>query len=275
MSSDAPPTVKLARRRHTERPRWSAEEVRALEFAKKVLKLASGLVDTAIAEVAFNGVRDPRVIGLALLCRSISNCQGALAMARDNQAIESRALVRLCLENLFIVEQLCARGSEVVSEMRSHNAARRISLGESELKGEPGVADSEEGKTIRDQIKALRAEFPKPRSLSVSDTAKGILAHVYRSYLLLSHDAAHPSIDALRRHSRRMREHNRQTLTMHLCPPFRQGERQKTLDLACFALLGVCVGVNQLFEGTSQSNAIKNLFEQFVHQTSAKEPPSH
>jgi hypothetical protein len=222
-SSDASRTVKLARRPRTERPRWSADEVGALEFARKVLKLATGLVDTAIAEEAFTGPRDPRIIGLTLLCRSISNCQGALAMVRDNQAIESRALVRLCFENLFLVAKLCDRGSEAVTEMLSNNAARRISLGESGLK-EAGVADSDEGKTIRDGIKALRAEFPKPRTLSVSDTAKGILEQAYRAYALLSHDPAHPSIDALRRHSRPMRERDRPTLTMHVIPPFKPKE---------------------------------------------------
>src|SRR5580692_7465039 len=82
MSSDSPRTFKLARRRRTERPRWSAEEVRAVAFARKVLKLAAGLVDTAIAEVAFCGARDPKILGLALLCRSISNCEGALGRQR-------------------------------------------------------------------------------------------------------------------------------------------------------------------------------------------------
>jgi hypothetical protein len=183
-------------------------------------------------------------------------------MARDNQAIESRALVRLCFENLFLIAELCERGSEVVTEMRSHNAASRISVGEAELKS-AGAADSADGKIIRDQIKALRDEFPKPRKLSVSDTAKGLLDRAYSSYALLSHDSAHPSIDALRRHSRPMREHNCQTLTVHLVPPFKPKERLETLDKGCFALLGVCVGVNQLLEGTSQSEALRALFQQF------------
>lgn len=68
----------------------------------EVLKLAANLVDTAIAEVAFSGARDPKILGLALLCRSISNCQGALAMARDNQAIESpRSCSALYREPVF------------------------------------------------------------------------------------------------------------------------------------------------------------------------------
>jgi hypothetical protein len=262
MSSGAPRTFKLARRARTDRPRWSAEEVGALDFARKAFKLATDLVDTAIAEVAFGGERDPKVIGLKLLCRSISNCQGALAMARDNQAIESRVLVRLCIENLFEVEQLCTRGSEAVAEMRRRNAARRNLVSESALK-QPGVAESNYGKIIREQIKANRIEFSKPSKLSVSDLAKGLFANAYPSYALLSHDAAHPSIDALRRHWRLMGEQDRQTLTVHLCPPFRSDERQKTLDLACVTLLAICGGVNELFGGTSLNVTIKDLFEQF------------
>ena len=253
--------IKLARRRRIERPSLSTKEVTALAFAKKVLKLATDLVDAAIAEVAFTGPRDPKILGLALLCRSISNCQGALAMARDNQAIESRALVRLCTENVFLVAELCASGSDFVAKMREDNAAHRISLGEVGLK-EPGVADSEGGKIIRDLIKAHKAEFPKPRRLPVSETAKGLMEGVYPSYKMLSHDFVHPSIDALRRHNQSIREHDRLTLTVNLVAPFRPGERLDTLNKGAFALLATCVGVNDLLGGTSQNDAVRALFEQ-------------
>ena len=39
---------------------------------------------------------------------------------------------------------------------------------------------------------------------------------------------------------------------MHVVPPFKPQERLDTINKGSFALLGVCVGVNQLFEGTSQ-----------------------
>jgi Family of unknown function (DUF5677) len=253
---------KLARRRRIERSSLSAKEVSALAFANEVLKLATDLVAAAIADVDFAGVRDPKIIGLALLCRSISNCKGALAMARDNQAIEARALVRLCTENLFLVAELCESGSDFVVKMREDNAAHRISLGELGLK-EPGVADAEEGKIIRDLIKAHKAEFPKPRKLPISETAKGLMERVYPSYKMLSHDSVHPSIDALRRHNRPIQEHNRWIMTMNLVAPFRPGERLDTLNKAAFALLAVCVGVNDLFGGTSQNDAVRALFEQF------------
>ena len=165
-------------------------------------------------------------------------------MARDNQTIKSRALVRLCTENLFFVAELCESGSDFVAKMREDNAANRVSLGESELK-EPGVADTGEGKTIRDLIKSLKNEFPKPSKLSVSDTAKGLMARAYPSYKLLSINSVHPSIDALRRHQ----DYNHQTMTVHLVPPFKPNERLDTLNKGCFVLLGVCVGVNQLLRG--------------------------
>lgn len=74
-------TVKLARRPRARQARLSANEERALSFARKVLRLATKMVDAVIAEAAFTGPRDPKIVGLALLCRSISNSQGALTMA--------------------------------------------------------------------------------------------------------------------------------------------------------------------------------------------------
>lgn len=60
-------------------------------------------------------------------------------MARLDQAVESRTLVRSCFENLFLVDQLLKHGAAFVKTMRSHEAANRISMGESTLK-RPGVA---------------------------------------------------------------------------------------------------------------------------------------
>ena len=56
--------------------------------------------------------------------------------------------------------------------MRSHEAASRVSLGQSALKP-PGVADSPQGKTIRDQIKRERVEFPKPKQIDGQRHSQG------------------------------------------------------------------------------------------------------
>jgi hypothetical protein len=84
--------------------RMTAEEERAFAFADDVLKLANGLVDAAIAALAIQrDRRNAQSYGIALLCRSISNFQGSLTMARDNQAVECLTLVLSCLENMLLV----------------------------------------------------------------------------------------------------------------------------------------------------------------------------
>ena len=170
-------------------------------------------------------------------------------MARLDQAVESRTLVRSCFENLFLVDQLLKHGAEFVKTMRSNGAARRISLGESSLK-HPGVAESPEGKTVRGLIKHERGKFQKPETLTISDTAKGDIEKMYPAYGMLSLDAAHASDTALERHFRR--DHN-QHLMVGVVPPFKPRERLATLDMACDAVLGACLGVSEILGGTGMS----------------------
>jgi hypothetical protein len=166
------PKAKFAPRRPTQPSVLTEAEKHAFAFAEEVRGLAVSIVDAAIAEAVFAGERDPKIYGLALLCRSISNFQGALTMVRLDQAVESRTLVRCCFENLFLVDKLLKHGAAYVQTMRSHDAASRISIGVKTLK-RPGFAESPAGKTVRGFIKSQRAEFTKPSKLTVSDTAKG------------------------------------------------------------------------------------------------------
>jgi hypothetical protein len=174
--SSPPPKAKFAPRSPRPSSAFTDAERRAFALAEEAHGLAVGIVDAAIAEVAFEGEEDPKVYGLALLCRSISNFRGALTMARDDQAVESKTLIRSCVENLFLINQLLKHGAVYVKTMRSHEAAGRISLGESGLK-HLVVAESPLGKTIRGRIKRERLNSPK--KLVVSDTAKGEIERLY------------------------------------------------------------------------------------------------
>ena len=146
--------------------------------------------------------------------------------------------------------------------MRSHEAASRISVGESALK-RPGLAQSPQGKSIRERIKRERVEFPKPSKLAVSDTAKGEIASMYSAYAMLAHDAAHASITALRRH---YRQGENGLHTVEVVPPFKPGERLGTLDMACNAVLAACAAVSLILGGTSQRDAFRALAERFKRQ---------
>lgn len=238
----------------------SAIEERAFAFAEDVLKQAAALVDAAVAEIVFEDNAGPKLYGLALLCRSISNFRGSLTMARHNQAVECRTLVRSCIENLLLAHQLHEDGVGFVKTLQSHEAWGRISLGESSLK-HPGVVDSAYGKIVRGLIKRERLRAPK--KMNVKGIAKGDIETMYTAYAQLSHDAAHPSVTALERHLQRDLDGR---LTTDIAPPFKPGERLVTLDMACDALLGACLGVGARLGGTSQDDALGALWKQFVGQ---------
>ena len=105
-----------------------------LRVAEEVGGLAVGIVDAAIAELVFEREERPKPLWPAVFCRSISNFQGALTMARLDQVVESRTLVRSCFENLFLVDQLRKDGAGFVKKMRSHEAKIRILLSQLALK---------------------------------------------------------------------------------------------------------------------------------------------
>lgn len=99
--------------------------------------------------------------------------------------------------------------------------------------------------------------------MTVSDTAKGDIEKMYPAYAMLSHDVAHASVTALRRHYRPGEKGLR---TVEVVPPFKPRERLETLDMACDAVLGGCIGVSQILGGTSQNDAVRALFERFERQ---------
>lgn len=238
----------------------------AFAFTQELLDFAIDLVKAArVPQVTTATPRDPENFGLALLCRSITNFRGAVLLARDDHAVEARALVRLIYENFFFVAALCERGAEFVKRMRSDEAANRKTLGELSLQRlSDDAKDGEQAQTIRTQIRNLLGEFPKPTKFgSVKGVAGETVANVgYLAYAVLSMDA-HPSITSLRRHWQWDIEGDTRFLTLNVVPHFTSKERLSTLDDACGALLGVCVGVNQLFGGSSQNDALRDLLERF------------
>jgi hypothetical protein len=210
--------------------------------------------------------RDPKIIGLTLLCRSITNFRAVLVLLRINNphVVESRTLARMIFENFFFLAALWERGADFVRDMRSDNAANRKALGEFALKKlDPSDKDGPHGFTIRTQIKRLLTEFPKPQKFGVKGVAAATVADTaYLSYSMLSMDA-HPSITSLRRHLQWETEGDTHHLTLNVVPTFKPDERLKTLHEACVALFGVCITINQLLGGTAKSDALRDLFQRF------------
>jgi hypothetical protein len=148
------------------------EEDAAYARSQELLDLAIEIAkDPGLPPITAHSRRDPKVFGLTLLCRSITNFRGALILADVAHArvVESRALVRLIFENFFFLSALCDRGAAFVSEMRSDEAANRKMLGELSLKHlDDADKSGEHGLVIRTQIKKLLHEFPKPQKFNVN-----------------------------------------------------------------------------------------------------------
>jgi hypothetical protein len=55
-------------------------------------------------------VRDPKVLALALLCRTLSNMNGATLVVESGLIVEARTLTRCCFENLLWIAELADKG---------------------------------------------------------------------------------------------------------------------------------------------------------------------
>ena len=243
-------------------PRLTVKEESAFALAEGVLKLANDLIDAVIPDVIVVGARSPKSLGLALLCRSVSNFTGALILARESQAMECLTLVRSCFENVLLVAGLCERGAEFVKEMRSDNAANLKTFGKLLRLGPDVAAYTEYIEFIDTQVQRFLAEYAEKKA-SETQTRRGkqTFFSAYRCYRALSHDPAHVSLSALARH---FSPHHK----LNVVPPFKPGERVAALDWGCEALVGVCIGVDRLMGGTAQSEAIGAFKKRFVNETS-------
>lgn len=243
------------------------DENKALAFAEKLLGTAIDIVGAAKVEVTKNSARDPRLIALALLCRTITNFKGAMIAAHEDLIVESRTLTRCCFENLIWIGALRERGADFVKEMVDDEAANKRVLGEMTLKlsSRAGASVNDEpAQILRGHIKNLSKNFPDPKKLHVNKTTEqGVVEIAYIDYARLSLDSVHPSISALRRHLRWIQEVNRHTLMLDVVPPARPGEFFDTIKIACDALLGVSIGTNEILEATEVSNALRAIYDEY------------
>jgi len=69
------------------------------------------------------GTRDPKVVALTLLARTLSNFQAAVQLLGSQHVVEARALTRCCWENLFWIAALSKKGDEFVKTMELDDAA--------------------------------------------------------------------------------------------------------------------------------------------------------
>jgi len=244
-----------------------AETTKAIQYSQKLLDAAIGVMGAARVELNASWARDPKVIALTILCRSISNFRAAVLLVQQEQVMEGRALVRLMYENLLWMGALRERGLTFVQDMIADEAFNRKALAELTLKmtGKHGAdVTGPDALKLRSIIRELGKQFPRTKKLHADKTAaEGAVETAYVEYGRLSLDAVHCSVTALGRHLSSKRTEGRVELTVSVIPRTPPEEVLSTVLHACRALMGVTVGANELVGFTSVTPKLGALVTEF------------
>src|SRR5215813_1611451 len=101
-----------------------------LEFAGKVLDLCRATLEAATTDM-IDGTS--QMLSCAVLARTQSNLDCALALIRDDRIVEARILARSCMENYFWTLALAESGDEFICDLirddeRRNRRRRRIAV---------------------------------------------------------------------------------------------------------------------------------------------------
>src|SRR5262249_55330265 len=108
----------------------------AKNLAERLLGTALDVVGEAQVTLDENWARNPKVVGLTLLSRSLTNFHAAIILLNDwhVHVVEARALARCIYENLIWIGALRERGLNFVKKMLNDDAANKPTLGELVMK---------------------------------------------------------------------------------------------------------------------------------------------
>lgn len=244
------------------------ENSKAFAYAERLLSVAIDVVGAAQVQIDGSWARNPKIIGLTLLCRSVSNFRAALILVRENNVLEARILNRSLYENELWIAALRERGVEFIEEMRSDEAHARHSLAQLtlEISGRHGADVNNEGaRVLRGILNDLSKHSPKPKKLHADRTAKEtVIEPAYVEYARLSLDAVHCSMTALNRHITTERvSPDRTDVTINVEARITETERLATILHLCRALTGAAVAANELLGFTTVSERLVAMVDEF------------
>jgi hypothetical protein len=111
---------------------------------------------------------------LALLCRTVGNFKGVLALAKVGLVVEARTLTRSCYENLYCIAALIEQGDNFVKAMDQDQMRSFWSQGELLLEeiDDEHIGDAEFVEKLRVRVKEIRKRWPKASFLTPKQTSK-------------------------------------------------------------------------------------------------------
>jgi len=208
-------------------------------------------------------VRDPKVLALSLLCRTLSNMNGATVMIEAGLIVEARTLTRCCFENFLWIAELANKGAEFVKQMVEDEVVSQQGRGKMLLSWSERLEEAVSYETkLRDSLERMKAKYPKSKPIKYGELGKrhGV-GDSYMWLRLLSSDSAHPSLTALARYIVRQPDN---VLKLVVVPVPTTIEEESTLQFACQAVLGVCVATCQICTVPKAYEALSPLLDEFI-----------
>jgi hypothetical protein len=211
------------------------------------------------------GTRDPKVIALTLLARTLNSMQAANLLLQNDFTVEARALTRTLLENLFFSAALAKKGEGFIAELeldditvRRKRAKGLLDL----LEKTPERADQHTRlKTYRDQ---LWEEHGKTSEIRMVDAAlAGGVEDAFIAYRELSTDSAHPSATSLSRHVILNEGAREAPFEISALPVAGHADLVDTIELMCMAVLGVIVATNETLGGVEAGERLDDLADTY------------
>jgi hypothetical protein len=92
------------------------------------------VVGAAHVELTEQFAREPKIVALTILCRTISNFRASMLLAAQDSTLEARVILRLMYENLLWLSALREAGHAFVEDMRNDDAFNRAALSQLTLR---------------------------------------------------------------------------------------------------------------------------------------------
>jgi hypothetical protein len=226
------------------------------ELGQTVLNIA-GQANITITE---HKLLDPKLLAVALLSRTLGNFRGAVRLVQQGLLVEARVLTRCCFENQLLIGGLYSQGCEFAQQIKADDVAGRknrlkfIAENDSIFEGLSQETRDEMARAQESLQAAAKGAYLKYKEASVV----GPFKEVYLAYSQFSGDAAHPTFTALMRHL----SFEGGSAVFDVVPAANEHQLDETLHLACVALIGAAVAVNEMCGFTEAGKRLPKLNEE-------------
>jgi hypothetical protein len=245
-----------------------SNEASILAYADRLYGSAMNVMAAATGNVDNKWNRDPKIVGLTMLARSLSIFNAALILVRANQVMEARMLARPLYEVCLWIAALREKGAVFIEAMVEDDILNRKSLGQTTVRlvaQHGGDLNNAGGLALREIIRDLVETNASPKKLHADKVAEmGVVGLHYVDYNRLSLDSLHCSVTAIARHVKSERVSELQTVvSVNVEPKLDKDEAVKTVLHLCRALLCVAITANELLGNTSAGGQLTTAMEEY------------